>query len=137
MGGAIQLKIEGYADDEHDMHDPHPSASDNWHQVSGWRRVVAKALAYWYLTALAAGVLAFLLVWVWFFSGGPAQAYWACMDSQIPVYRDLGWQPQQVFSSADSYCAPRPSGLSTDQAHAEWFRRWEAAASSVTASPRP
>ena len=94
--------------------------------LRGWRRVVARVLAYWYVSVVALMLIGCLLAWVWLFSGGEAKAYWSCMDSQIAPFKDLGWQPQKVFLAADDACSPRPEGLTDEAALSEWIRHWKA-----------
>jgi hypothetical protein len=106
------------------MIDGSEEASEPEHSVSGWRRVVAMGLAYWYVTAIALSVAAFI-VWIALFRLGPTDEYWACMDAHARAFRGTGWQAEDVFLAADADCS-RPPGLTEQAAHEEWLRRWEA-----------
>jgi hypothetical protein len=95
-------------------------------------------LAYWYLVVVVAGIIAFLLIWVWLLRGGLSDttAYWRCMDRQTAVSKGLGWdEPGDVFSAADAACAPRPNGLTDQEAFAAFTRRWTTVSSSPLQAP--
>jgi hypothetical protein len=106
-------------------------AETGWAGVTGWRRVVGRALAAWYLTIIVVAIAGFFVLWLWFLRGGMTDAYWDCMDSQIPPLREQNaWAGVRGnFWIAEDLCPPRPNGLSDEAAIRDWTKHWEAASS--------
>lgn len=107
------------------MEEPERSTDGGRRTLRGWRRTVALTLIYWYLIAILAGIGAFVLIWVYAFTVSPAEEYWACMDRQIPSWKQVDQNPAEVFLASDAMCH-RPADLSEQSARAEWVQHWNA-----------
>jgi len=94
--------------------------------LRGWRRTVARVLAYWNLVALMAAIVLAISLYVWLFTTTPAEKYWQCMDGRLNWMKETGLPDDLAFRLADDACG-RPGSLSGDDALTEWQHRWDQA----------
>ena len=116
--------------------DPLPEGSRaSFSSLRGWRRFVARVLAFWYLSAVAAALVLGILLWIWLIRTSPLEQYWECMESAIAETKATGARPDIIFDVWDSaYCA-RPSELSEHAARVRFMRLWDAEPVDSASSP--
>lgn len=106
-----------------------PERDGSWTRLSGWRRVVGRALAFWYVSAFILAIVLTVVLWVMFVATDPfdpTKQYWSCMENQVQTFKPRRHDAGAVFSVADSFCG-RPSGISDTEARSGWIRLWNEA----------